>query len=79
MNYFDTARGYGPSEEMIGPVVGKRRKEIFHVSKSGDRTYDGLLREVETSLKNLRTDRLDCCTCTTFRPTPISTRSRVGP
>lgn len=59
VNYWDTSRGYGPSEELIGPVVEKRRKEIFLVSKSKKRDYDGLMRDVETSLKTLRTDRLD--------------------
>jgi uncharacterized protein len=59
VNFWDTARGYGASEEFIGPVVEKRRQEIFLVTKSGSRDYDGLLRDVETSLKNLRTDRLD--------------------
>lgn len=59
VNYWDTARGYGASERMVGPVVEKRRDEIFLVSKSGSRDYDGFLRDVETSLTELRTDRLD--------------------
>lgn len=59
INYWDTSRGYGPSEQMIAPVVEKRRKEIFLVSKSDSRDYDGFMRDVETSLKTLRTDRLD--------------------
>ncbi len=59
VNYWDTARGYGPSERMIGPVVEKRRDEIFLVTKSRSRDYDGFLRDVETSLNELRTDRLD--------------------
>jgi len=68
INYFDTARGYGPSEEIIGPVVGRRRDEIFLVSKSADRTYDGFKRELETSLKNLRTDRIDLYHLHNFNP-----------
>lgn len=68
INYFDTARGYGPSEEMLGPVVGKRREEIFLVSKSGDRTYDGFMRELETSLKNLQTDHIDLYHLHNFNP-----------
>ncbi len=59
VNYWDTARGYGPSERMIGPVVEKRRDEIFLVTKSGSRDYDGFLRDVEASLNDLRTDRID--------------------
>ncbi len=59
INYWDTARAYKNSEELIGPVVEKRRKEIFLVSKSTARTYDDFMRDLETSLKNLRTDHLD--------------------
>lgn len=59
VNYWDTCRGYGPSEDMIGPVVEKRREEIFLVTKSGARDYDGFMRDVETSLNKLRTDRLE--------------------
>lgn len=56
---WDTARGYGPSERLIGPVVEKHRDRIFLITKSGNRSHDGFLRDVETSLQNLRTDRLD--------------------
>lgn len=59
VNYWDTSRGYGPSEQMIGPVVEKRRDEIFLVTKSSSRQYDGFMRDVETSLTQLRTDRID--------------------
>lgn len=59
VNYWDTSRGYGASEAMIGPVVEKRRDGIFLVTKSNSRDYDGFMRDVETSLKQLRTDRID--------------------
>lgn len=59
INYWDTARQYGPSEELIGPSVEKHRADIFLVSKTQKRSYDGYKRELETSLKNLRTDHLD--------------------
>ncbi len=59
VNYWDTARGYGPSEQLIGPVVEKRRDEIFLVTKSAGRDYDSFMRDVEASLKQLRTDRID--------------------
>lgn len=68
INYFDTARGYGLSEELLGPVVAQRRKEIFLVSKSGDRSYDGFKRELETSLKNLQTDHIDLYHLHNFNP-----------
>ena len=59
IDYWDTARAYGPSEEMIGPTVEKHRGQIYLVSKSAERSYDGFKRELETSLKNLRTDHID--------------------
>ncbi len=59
VNYWDTARAYGSSEKLIGPVVEKHRNRIYLVSKSADRSYDGFKRELETSLKNLRTDHID--------------------
>ena len=39
-----------------GEVLARRRGEVFLASKTGDRTYDGTMREVEESLKRLRTD-----------------------
>jgi len=61
INYFDTAPSYnnGQSELNYGEVVAKRRKEIFLATKTGNRTYDGTMRELEESLKRLRTDHLD--------------------
>ena len=61
ITYIDTANSYGngKSETMCGPVVEKRRKEIFLVTKLKDRTADGAMRQFEQSLKRLRTDRVD--------------------
>jgi aryl-alcohol dehydrogenase-like predicted oxidoreductase len=59
INYWETARSYGPSEQLIGPVVKRHRDRIFLVCKSTNRTYDGLKRDLETSLKTLQTDHLD--------------------
>jgi aryl-alcohol dehydrogenase-like predicted oxidoreductase len=59
VNFWDTARGYGPSEVMLGPVVEKYRDKIYLVSKSAERSYDGFKRELEISLKDLKTDHID--------------------
>ena len=61
INYVDTANSYGDgkSETMCGPVVEKRRKEIILITKLKDRTADGAMRQLEQSLKRLRTDRVD--------------------
>jgi len=61
INYFDTAPAYGngQSERNYGEVLETRRNEVFLATKTGNRSYDGAMREVEASLKRLRTDRLD--------------------
>ena len=61
INYFDTAPAYGggQSERNYGEVLATRRKEVFLATKTGNRSYDGAMREVEASLKRLHTDRLD--------------------
>jgi len=61
ITYFDTAPGYnsGQSEKNYGQVLERRRKEVFLACKTGDRSYDGTMRSVEQSLKNLRTDHFD--------------------
>jgi aryl-alcohol dehydrogenase-like predicted oxidoreductase len=59
INYWDTSRNYGNSEILVGPAVEKVRDSIFLVSKSGSRDYDGYKSDLETSLKNLRTDQID--------------------
>ncbi len=69
INYWDTAHSYGNSEELIGPVLEKHRSEIFMVSKSRAATYDEFMKEVEGSLKNLRTDYLDLYHMHNWQPT----------
>jgi hypothetical protein len=62
INYIDTAAGYGGgvSETHIGLVLKERRSEVFLASKTNDRSYDGSMRLLEKSLKQLQTDHLDC-------------------
>lgn len=59
LNYFDTARGYTNSEERIGKALEDVRDEVYLATKSHQRTAEGIFRELETSLKNLRTDHVD--------------------
>lgn len=59
INFFDTARGYTDSEEKIGYALGHVRDHIIIATKSGATTRSGLLKELETSLRNLRTDYVD--------------------
>ena len=62
VNYIDTASSYGggKSEQHIGPVMKYRRHEVYLATKTHDRSYDGSMRLLETSLKRLQTDHLDC-------------------
>jgi len=65
ITYFDTARAYGngKSEERYGKfLTPKYRKQIFLNSKSQARTYDGVMKDIETSLRTLNTDYLDMYT-----------------
>lgn len=61
VNYIDTAAAYGRgvSETYIGQVMKSRRWEVFLATKTNDRSYDGSMRLLERSLKQLQTDHLD--------------------
>ena len=59
ITYYDTAASYGPSEERFGKVLPSWRDRIYLNSKTAARDYDGAWRELERSLKRLRTDYLD--------------------
>jgi len=59
INYFDVAPSYGNAEEMLGPALEPYRKKVFLACKTGERKKEGARRELEQSLKYLRTDHLD--------------------
>jgi uncharacterized protein len=61
ITYIDTAHAYGDgkSEERIGRVMATRRKEVTLATKIPARTADQARRQIELSLKRLRTDHLD--------------------
>ncbi|HUX11600.1 MAG TPA: aldo/keto reductase [Spirochaetia bacterium] len=60
-SYVETAASYGNgiSERKIGAAVSHRREEYTLATKTTERTKSGYLREIDRSLKNLKTDRLD--------------------
>ena len=60
LNYIDTARGYGRSEELLGPALKGKRDKVFLVSKTRSATRDEAMADVEQSLRNLQTDHIDC-------------------
>jgi predicted aldo/keto reductase-like oxidoreductase len=61
ITYIDTAHAYGDgrSEERVGRVMATRRKEVTLATKLSARTADQARRQIELSLKRLRTDHLD--------------------
>ncbi len=61
VNYFDVAPFYGDgeAETKLGAALGARRKDIFLACKTLERTAEGAKRELEHSLRVLRTDHLD--------------------
>lgn len=59
ITFYDTARGYTDSEEKLGEAFDGCRDAVVIATKSGATTAAGLLRDLETSLRNLRTDHVD--------------------
>ncbi|TDT63738.1 aldo/keto reductase [Fonticella tunisiensis] len=59
INFIDTARGYSVSEEYIGHALKGRRDKWIIATKSMERTREGMLKDIDISLKNLQTDYID--------------------
>jgi len=59
INYFDVAPSYGDAEVKLGPALEPFRKDVFLACKTGKRTKAESRKELEQSLKNLRTDHFD--------------------
>lgn len=90
INYIDTAAAYGrqtptvaradamgTSERNVGQVMKYRRKEVFLASKTHDRTYDGSLKLLEKSLKQLNTDHLDLWQIHNVRMAELETLDKI--
>ena len=59
INFIDTARGYTVSEEYIGNALAGRRDKFYIATKSMSRNYEDMKKDIEISLKNLKTDYID--------------------
>ena len=59
VNFIDTARGYGSSEEKLGIALQGRRQEYILASKAHSETPDSTLKSLETSLSLLQVDAVD--------------------
>ena len=61
ITYFDTARGYqhGNNERMVGAALGAKRKQVVLSTKSHSFDKPSLLKDLDTSLSELKTDYVD--------------------
>ncbi len=59
INYFDVAPSYGNAEEMLGPALAPYRENVFLACKTTERSAEAATKELEASLRKMRTDRFD--------------------
>ncbi len=59
INFIDTARVYTNSEELLGKALEGRREKFVLASKSMAKTAEAMRADIETSLRDLRTDYID--------------------
>ena len=59
INFFDTARAYSDSEEKIGYALSDVRNHFYLATKTMAKNTDGFRKDLETSLRLLKTDCID--------------------
>ena len=59
VRFFDTARFYTDSEEKIGYALSDVREHIYIATKTAATTAEGFWKDLETSLRMLKTDYID--------------------
>ena len=59
ITYFDTARFYTDSEKKIGAAFEGMRDKVYIATKTMTTTVEGFWEQLETSLRDLRTDYID--------------------
>ncbi len=59
ITFFDTARAYSDSEVKLGEAFDGMRDKVYIATKTAATTAEGFWKDLETSLKNLRTDYID--------------------
>ena len=59
MTFFDTARSYSDSEEKIGLALSDVRQDIVLATKTPSTTVEGFWRDLETSLRLMKTNYID--------------------
>lgn len=59
ITFFDTARFYTDSEEKLGEAFDGMREKVYIATKTAAQNADEFWKDLEVSLKNLRTDYID--------------------
>ncbi len=59
VNYFDVAPSYGDAQERLGPALAPYRKDCFLACKTEGRTKEESRKQLEESLRLLKTDHVD--------------------
>jgi aryl-alcohol dehydrogenase-like predicted oxidoreductase len=59
VNYFDIAPSYGNAQERLGPALAPYRKNCFLACKTEGRMKDDSRKQLEESLRLLKTDHVD--------------------
>ena len=59
INYFDIAPSYGNAQERLGPAMAPYRKNVFLACKTEGRTKEDSRKQLEESLRLLKTDHVD--------------------
>ena len=59
VNYFDVSPSYGDAEIKLGQALEPYRKDVFLACKTDGRNKEDSRKELEQSLKNVRTDHFD--------------------
>ena len=77
VNFIDTARGYTVSEEYLGYALEGIRDQFVLATKSMAQTKEAMASDIETSLKNLRTDYIDLYQI--HNPSPAAYETIIAP
>lgn len=77
INFIDTARAYTVSEEFLGEALEGVRDKFIIATKSMARTKSAMAADIDTSLKNLKTDYIDLYQV--HNPTPADLDQVIAP
>jgi len=77
VNYIDTARGYTVSESFLGEALEGIRDKFILATKSMSRDKEGMEKDINTSLTNLRTDYIELYQV--HNPSPAQLEQVIAP